>query len=160
MRTMLDTSKAAGGGDSPEDVAGALFAVTQLQWMSEYRAVIHIADAPPHGLKYHDPSMADCYLRGDHPSRNLDLEMILRQMAQMHIDYTFVRAGREKERRETDKYVAEARRIFEDEAGKMRGIQGRVPVFRDRFLASDVPDQFLQIVLNPTHLRPPTHDGM
>jgi hypothetical protein len=42
-----------GGGDIPEDVLGALLKVEALQWVGSRRFLIHITDAPCHGIRYH-----------------------------------------------------------------------------------------------------------
>eukprot|EP01133_Synstelium_polycarpum_P009750 gene9750-11386_t len=45
---------ANGGGDTPEDVFGGLQAVFNLNWrQSSTKVLIHIADAPCHGIMYH-----------------------------------------------------------------------------------------------------------
>lgn len=47
--------KTGGGGDEPEDVAGALmFASLKFNWTANIRLIIHIADAPCHGKKFHN----------------------------------------------------------------------------------------------------------
>jgi len=54
MKSWLDASKAAGGGDAPEAVADALYEATTLSWRkSAVKIAVLISDAPPHGL---DPS--------------------------------------------------------------------------------------------------------
>jgi len=47
---------ATGGGDTCEDVAGALKVASgaQMGWSRSNRCVIHFLDAPPHGSSYHD----------------------------------------------------------------------------------------------------------
>ena len=40
----------SGGGDRPEDVAGALNEATLLGWTAANKVIFHIADAPPHGI--------------------------------------------------------------------------------------------------------------
>lgn len=43
-----------GGGDIPEDVAGALNEALKLDWKSNAKYVVLVCDAPAHGKKYHD----------------------------------------------------------------------------------------------------------
>jgi hypothetical protein len=43
---------AFGGGDTPEDIAGAMRKANDLSWANGTRVVIHIADAPAHGSQY------------------------------------------------------------------------------------------------------------
>ncbi|KAJ1408915.1 kinase-like domain-containing protein [Ochromonadaceae sp. CCMP2298] len=45
---------AQGGGDAPEDVAGALQTALGLAWQSAAKLLIWIGDAPCHGVEYHD----------------------------------------------------------------------------------------------------------
>ncbi|CAD7696787.1 unnamed protein product [Ostreobium quekettii] len=48
----VEGRKPFGGGDFPEDVFGGLNAAINLNWESETRILIHIADAPCHGDKF------------------------------------------------------------------------------------------------------------
>ena len=43
-----------GGGDQPEDIAGALNEALKLEWKSNAKYVVLVCDAPCHGKKYHD----------------------------------------------------------------------------------------------------------
>jgi len=62
----IQSIRATGGGDAAEDVFSGLEAVTQLQWRSKgSRFLVHIADAPCHGLDYHGPKISDDYPAGD-----------------------------------------------------------------------------------------------
>lgn len=64
--------KAGGGDDVPEDVFGGLELSTMLSWESVSRTMIHIADAPCHGTKYHDlGSGGDNYAAGDPLQRDI-----------------------------------------------------------------------------------------
>eukprot|EP01127_Copromyxa_protea_P014418 TRINITY_DN4008_c0_g1_i2.p1 TRINITY_DN4008_c0_g1~~TRINITY_DN4008_c0_g1_i2.p1 ORF type:complete len:543 (-),score=111.67 TRINITY_DN4008_c0_g1_i2:121-1749(-) len=87
LQDFLAPIRAFGGGDTPEDVAGAFKEVVSLPWVSTTRLVIHLADAPCHGLKYH--SCDDSYPDGD--PQGLDPEALLAQMGQLKIDYYFGR---------------------------------------------------------------------
>merc|ERR1711871_824673 len=51
-----------GGDDPPEDIVGGFEAVLSLDWEADTRVLIHFADAPCHGSKYH--SMHDDYPNG------------------------------------------------------------------------------------------------
>jgi len=71
-------------GDTPEDIAGAFHKVLQLPLREEAtKLVVHIADAPCHGKRYH--SADDTYPNGDPEGR--DPEKLLAQMAARGIDY-------------------------------------------------------------------------
>jgi hypothetical protein len=51
-----------GGADIPEDIVGGFEAVLKLDWEADTRVLIHFADAPCHGSKYH--GYADDYPNG------------------------------------------------------------------------------------------------
>lgn len=92
---------ATGGDDIAEDVAGGVRKVLQLNWgNSDVRTLIHIADAPPHGLDYHEPHISDRFPEGD--PRGNDLRVLLRELAH-DIDMTFIGLNRS-----TDLFVKEA----------------------------------------------------
>ncbi|RUS16815.1 hypothetical protein BC937DRAFT_90765 [Endogone sp. FLAS-F59071] len=44
---------AYGGGDIAEDVLGGYNEALKLSWSSRYRVLLHFADAPPHGKRFH-----------------------------------------------------------------------------------------------------------
>lgn len=50
-----------GGRDIPEDINGGLQNVLRLGWQNFTRSIIHIADAPCHGMEYHDANIGDNY---------------------------------------------------------------------------------------------------
>lgn len=92
---------ASGGDDIAEDVAGGVRKVLQLNWNDgDVRTLIHIADAPPHGLDYHEPHISDRFPEGD--PRGNDLRVLLRELAH-DIDMTFIGLNRS-----TDLFVKEA----------------------------------------------------
>jgi len=83
----LGATQADGGGDGPEDIAGAMnYALTKMSWKSSTRLVIHFADAPCHGNKYHSAG-GDSYPRGD--PAGLVPEQLLEQFASKKIRYYF-----------------------------------------------------------------------
>eukprot|EP00854_Cymbomonas_tetramitiformis_P005288 gene5288-6427_t len=52
MKSSVSSLKAAGGGDGPEAVTAALYAVSKLPYRpNAAKVVVLIADAPPHGLE-------------------------------------------------------------------------------------------------------------
>ncbi|CAG8559953.1 5_t:CDS:2, partial [Dentiscutata heterogama] len=86
FRKNISTVKSFGGGDSPEDVLGGLYAaMTRLTWRSDARIIFHIGDAPPHGKKFH--SDADDYPNGC-PCKLTD-KGVLRRMQSKKIRYVF-----------------------------------------------------------------------
>ena len=66
----LDSLQASGGADTPEDVISGIEELQKLNWR-EYatKVIIHVADAPCHGSKYHDEH--DSYGGGDYKGRSL-----------------------------------------------------------------------------------------
>ena len=84
----LITIEASGGKDAAEDVSGAYSWATCLNWDADVNLLFHIADAPDHGLLYHDSSVSDHHPDG-HPLINLMEEV--RDLAITHVDVTLFR---------------------------------------------------------------------
>lgn len=81
---------AEGGEDTAEDVARAFYHTMLLGWDdADVRMVFHIADAPPHGLAFHDANISDRYPEGD--PYGLDPCNYLRAMYEQGFHYTFVK---------------------------------------------------------------------
>lgn len=86
----LHSIVAKGGDDAAEDVAGGLRQAHTLNWnRADLCLLYHIADAPAHGMLYHDEDISDRYPEGD--PFGLDPATILRQFAKEGFHYTFVR---------------------------------------------------------------------
>ena len=86
----LHSVVAKGGDDAAEDVAGGLRQAHTLSWSgADLCLLYHIADAPAHGMLYHDEDVSDRYPDGD--PLGLDPATILRQFAKEAFQYTFVR---------------------------------------------------------------------
>ena len=60
-----------GGGDQPEDVAGALYQALKMDWKSSAKYVVLVCDAPCHGKKYHD-IYVDTFEDGDPAGYNIE----------------------------------------------------------------------------------------
>ena len=60
-----------GGGDGPEDMAGAFNHALNQKWESESRYAILISDNPCHGAKYHN-IRTDSYPQGDPNGLNVE----------------------------------------------------------------------------------------
>ena len=89
--TFLNTIVATGGDDFAEDVAGALQHVHTLDWSrTDISMIYHIADAPAHGLRFHNGDISDNYPEGD--PLGLDPLAAVRQFARNGAHYTFVRS--------------------------------------------------------------------
>lgn len=80
---------AQGGHDIAEDIAGGLQHLKDLNWDADVKLIVHIADAPAHGLTFHKLSISDRYPQGD--PTGLDPRHILFYFSTQGYDYTFVR---------------------------------------------------------------------
>ncbi len=89
FESFLGEVRAMGGGDTAEDVHGGLEAAINLSWMQANKTMIHIADAPAHGSRFHD-GVSDQY-RGynDEDVRGLRMEDLIGKIKMLKIDYTF-----------------------------------------------------------------------
>ncbi|XP_046841768.1 alpha-protein kinase vwkA-like [Xenia sp. Carnegie-2017] len=80
-----------GGGDRAEDVFGGIEQVTKLSWSKHTRIMLHIADAPCHGNRFHTMSVQDNYPEGD--PHGLKVEDLLSKLQKMNILYWFAKIG-------------------------------------------------------------------
>lgn len=87
--------RADGGGDEAEDVVGALNKAKDMNWdvagPGSSRVLIHIADAPPHGSKYHGTDVNDDYADTDTPGgvEGKNATPPLRYLKAKHVHYFF-----------------------------------------------------------------------
>lgn len=123
---------AEGGDDVAEDVAGGLHEIEQLSWDDDgVKLMIHIADAPPHGLQFHARYVSDRYPAGDPSGRN-PLDSISK-LFQRGIDYTFIQINHS-----TDTMVEQFSNSYL-EAGRFKvlDLQGQQP---ELFLERSITD--------------------
>lgn len=105
---------ASGGDDSAEDVAGAFLRTKGLSWNdADVSLVFHIADAPAHGMKFHDVFISDRFPEGD--PDYVDPAEILRGMVLAGVEYTFVRITST-----TDKMAEVFHRVCTESGGVFR----------------------------------------
>ena len=71
IKSIISDCQATGGGDTCEDVAGALERGIKKSWNSKARYVILVCDAPAHGNQYHYGE-SDDFPKGDPKGRNID----------------------------------------------------------------------------------------
>lgn len=64
VKKFIKDLDAYGGGDEPEDIAGAFDAALKMKWESNARYCVLVCDAPCHGVKYHN-IIYDKYIDGD-----------------------------------------------------------------------------------------------
>lgn len=89
MLSQIASVHADGGDDAAEDVAGGLDRALELSWDADVQIVVHIADAPAHGRRYHSAALSDRYPDGD-PNGN-DPIIYIEKFVNRNIDYTFVK---------------------------------------------------------------------
>lgn len=89
VRDRISVINACGGNDTPEDVAGALDKISQLEWKGDVKIVYFVTDAPAHGTEYHPVTMGDRYPRGDPEGR--DPKKQVQELASRVIDFTIFR---------------------------------------------------------------------
>jgi hypothetical protein len=106
----IDRQQADGGDDFPEDVAGGLAAAVGLQWASQARTVVLIADAPCHGQHHHAFGDTDSYPAGD--PTGLSMRTLMQAFRGSHIDFTFVQLTSH-----TDKMQRNLQLAYESAAG-------------------------------------------
>jgi len=97
IKTALAGITAKGGWDCAEDVAGGVYCMGKLMWDKDaVQHVVHLADAPPHGLEFHEPWVLDDFPNGDPGGEDL-MSML---MAIDGVNYTFFKITEN-----TDKFV-------------------------------------------------------
>jgi len=128
LKNQILSLPATGGGDAPEDIAGGLKNVTELSWRSSTRLVIHIADAPCHGTKYHDCS-DDSLPGGD--KYGLVPEDLLGKLCSKRVDYYFIRINSS-----TDKMIPIFKEVYNRSGSHFR-----------EFNIGDNPSEFLPTVI-------------
>lgn len=90
IEAVLKETRVNANTDTCEDIAGALEATLGLAWRDDaIRHIVHITDAPPHGVKYHEPWYSDRYPHGD--PRGLNPETAASELSKKEIHYTFFR---------------------------------------------------------------------
>lgn len=95
-----------GGGDIPEDVLGGLeVVINNFEYTSHFRVLLHIADAPCHGDRYHDARIKDSYPEGC--PRKLTPEILLPKIREKRILYFFARINAS-----TDQMIAMFNEIY------------------------------------------------
>ncbi|CAM9749316.1 unnamed protein product, partial [Heterosigma akashiwo] len=88
FKSFISDVRAFGGGDNPEDIAGALKHILEFSWAFPTKILFHIADAPCHGTNYHS------YSRDDHPDGGPDgpfIQQYLASLDKQGVQYFFAR---------------------------------------------------------------------
>ena len=90
LENFISKIKADGGGDFPEDIAGALDKALKLSWRkNSAKYCLLIADAPCHGEKYRDEDYEDDYPDGD--PNGLTPEFLISDFALKNIILYFIK---------------------------------------------------------------------
>lgn len=85
LQTFINELAPHGGGDAPEDIAGALDLCLKLPWSASNRCCLLVADAPCHGKKFH--ALGDNNPAGD--PHGLDPLVQMRQLRETGIHFSF-----------------------------------------------------------------------
>ncbi len=80
---------ALGGDDVAEDVAGGLQHLKYLNWNADIKIIVHIADAPGHGIQLHSLRLSDRFPQGD--PNGISPLGLMSYFSTQGYDYTFVR---------------------------------------------------------------------
>ncbi|CAF1629561.1 unnamed protein product [Adineta ricciae] len=88
--SFLSTIKCEKGGDACEDVLGGLSKLIELNWKQPLRVVMHIADCPSHGRRYHNlADICDDFIKNDNDG--LVGYNCIKQLIDLQIMYFFGR---------------------------------------------------------------------
>lgn len=93
IEARLHGIRAEGGDDEAEDIANALYASLGLSWGdADVCMVFHIADAPAHGLAFHDAHVSDRFPGGD--PAGFDPRRAIMRFAENGVRYAFIKMTR------------------------------------------------------------------
>ncbi|KAJ6232963.1 alpha-protein kinase vwka [Anaeramoeba flamelloides] len=106
FKTFLANVEVKGNNDDAEDVAGGLKKMLELKWKSTLQIVVHFADSPAHGKKYHAGFITDRFLEGD--PKQIKITDLLIEMKQKGIHYYFAKITNR-----TDKMILEFKKTYD-----------------------------------------------
>ena len=93
VQNTIKNTRASGGSDQAEDIAGALEKVLQLEWSKDAcKLILWVCDAPAHGNKYHLITVDDRYPKGD--PKGLEPSEQIKELSLMGIDFTMFRINK------------------------------------------------------------------
>ena len=97
LEDFISQIKAEGGGDYPEDIAGALNQALKLSWRNNSaKYCLLIADAPCHGKKYREEDYEDDYPDGD--PYGLTPEFLISDLAKKNINLYFIKINNDNDK--------------------------------------------------------------
>ncbi len=126
FRSFLRSVEAKGGGDDCEDVLGGMAAAARLSWRRANRCLVHVADMPAHGRRFHRGYLTDDYGGDEAEPHGIRVEDVIGRLKRKGVDYCFCKITRD-----TDLMI----RVFKEVGGedfKMR--QGRKEGRPNKFL--------------------------
>ena len=123
-----------GGDDTAEHVSWAFSQAIKLKWSSKSKCAILIADAPCHGLKYHDKKLMDMYPQGVPGEENI--EMLANKMGDNEISLICI-----KLKDDTDIMYKTFKEIYKD---KKNCIFDIVPIKSPELLAKKISENAIK----------------
>ncbi len=145
LTAMIKEVKASGGGDTCEDVHGALKLASSMRmaWSRSNRIIIHFLDAPPHGESYHDLGAGS-----DHHYKTTDNKLTdtLRYMARERMHYTMVQCVTEGAHT-LDKFAKVCEKVYSENAAAQGGQAGIIPKFTPLNIKTSDHKQFFELVI-------------
>ena len=91
FRSFVSNVEAVGGGDTAEDIFGGLEEAGKLSWTAVNRILVHFADAPCHGSRFHN-GVDDKYINyNKEDCRGLKIEDLMATLIELDVQYYFGR---------------------------------------------------------------------
>jgi hypothetical protein len=148
FQDVLDRISVSGGGDWPEDVAGALDAAEGLDWntTSDYKVLVHFFDAPPHGSNFHDLAEKD---DSKFNCAN-DVLASVRNLAEKRVNYVMFRCGDSGMLMYTSKYAGLCEETYVDywDEERVQMTDGRKPTVTNLELNTNVEEHVASRFIN------------
>ena len=113
----LEGIEADGGQDGPEDVNGGFQeTLKKMDWKAFNRTILHIADAPCHGVEFHDMEEVEDFYPEGFPE-DMRWEVVFKKMKEKKVNYLFL-----KIKKATDIMFEKFQKIWKDVELKDKGM--------------------------------------
>ena len=112
FKNFVSQTKAFGGGDAAEDVFGGLSEAGQLAWKSVNRVLVHFADAPCHGSRFHSLTSDDYINYNQQDYKGLRIENLLKDLMDKDVQYYFGRINEHTDKMIMEFNVASGRKSY------------------------------------------------
>ncbi|CAL4098549.1 unnamed protein product [Meganyctiphanes norvegica] len=89
FRSFVSDVNPTGGGDAAEDVFGGLEEAGKLSWTAVNRVIVHFADAPCHGSRFHNGVNDDYSNYNKADFRGLKIEELMAKLIELDVQYYF-----------------------------------------------------------------------